>query len=133
MFNRVTRNTAHLCVGVLICLQLLLSSALSYAAPGNIDLTSYLCAPSGQALSPSAEAALKDLLELLGEDSEDTEPPSGHCDLCTLSNIALLTPEQRLCDQPDGQQLPVFVAFEIGLVHKAQGPPTGSRAPPYFI
>lgn len=133
MFNRVTRNTAHFCVRVLICLQLLLSSTLSYAAPGNIDLTSYLCAPSGQPMSPNAEAALTDLLELLGEDSEDTEQPSGHCDLCTLSNIALLTSEQRLCDQPDGQQLPVFVAFEIGLVHKAQGPPTGSRAPPYFI
>lgn len=133
MFDRVTRNTAHLCARLLICLQLLLSSTLSYAAPGNIDLASFLCSPSGQALSPSAEVALKDLLELLGEDSEDTEPPSGHCDLCTLSNGAMLTPEQRLCDQSFGKQLPVYAAFEIGLVRKAQGPPTGSRAPPNFI
>jgi hypothetical protein len=133
MFNRVTRNAAYLCVRVLICLQLLLSSTVSYASQGDIDLASFLCSPSGQPLSPSAEAALTDLLKLLGEDSEETEPPNGHCDLCTVSNVAMLTPDQRLGDQPVSKQLPVFVAFETSLVHKAQGPPTGSRAPPYFI
>lgn len=133
MLNRVTKNTARFCARLFICLQLLLPSTLSYAAPSHMDLSSLLCSPSGQPISPSAEAALKDLTELLGEDGDDTKEPSGHCDMCTLSTVALPSPNISFFEQSLGQHLPIYAAFEIGLVHKAQGPPTGSRAPPHLL
>lgn len=133
MLNRVTKNTVHFCARLLICLQLLLPSALSYAAPGHMDLSSLLCSPSGQSLSLGAEAALKELSEFLGEPVNDTEPSDGYCDKCTVSYAALLPPSQSFRGPLLGQPIPAYTSFEIGLVHKAQGPPTGSRAPPAFI
>lgn len=133
MLTRVTKNTAHFCARLFICLQLLLPSALSYAAPSHMDLSSFMCSPSGQPLSPSAQQTLKDLAELLGEHRDDTEVPSDHCDMCILSTLALASVDLSFCGQSLGQHVPIYPAFEIGLVHKVHGPPTGSRAPPTFI
>ena len=133
MVNRVTISIAHLCVRLFVCLLLLLPSALSFAASSNTDLSSLLCSPSGQTLSPTAEAALRDLSVLLGETDNETVPPNEHCKMCTLSTIALPSPQQSACGATFTKQPPIYIAFEAGLVHKAQGPPSGSRAPPTSI
>ena len=133
MFKRVTRDTAHLCARLFICLQLLLPSALSYAAPSNLHLSSLLCSPSGQTVSPSAALALKELAELLEEESGDEEPNSGPCDKCTLSPVGLPSLAHIAVTRFSRTQGTIYAAFEIGLVKKAQGPPTGSRAPPIFL
>jgi len=128
MVNRVTISIAHLCVRLFVCLLLLLPSALSFAASSNTDLSSLLCSPSGQTLSPTAEAALRDLSVLLGETDNETVPPNEH-----WSTIALPSPQQSACGATFTKQPPIYIAFEAGLVHKAQGPPSGSRAPPTSI
>ena len=133
MVNRVTISIAHLCVRLFVCWLFLVPSALSFAASNNTDLSSLLCSPSGQPLSPSAEAALRDLSILLGETDNETAPPNEHCEMCTLSTIALPSPEQSPCAATFKKQPPIYIAFETGLVHKAQGPPSGSRAPPSSI
>jgi len=130
MFNCVTKNTALFCARLFICLQLLLPSALSFATPNYADLSQLMCSPSGQSLSSEAQAALSDLVDLLQDTDEAPEAPNDHCDTCTISTVALEAPELVLSKQSIGKQLSVYVAFNVGLVHKAQGPPTGSRAPP---
>lgn len=92
-----------------------------------------LCSPSGQAVSPSAVLALKELMELLGEEDDDTEPRSDHCDMCTLSYITFPSLAQVAGQSPLRTQSTVYAAFEVGFVYRPHGPPTGSRAPPYFI
>ncbi len=129
MLNRITKRTVQLCARLFICLLLMLQSTLTYASPNNSDLSQLLCSPSDQPISPDTQAALKVLADLIG-DTEDPEASKSHCEMCTLSGIALVSPEQVLCEQTLGTLLPVYASFNIGLVHKAQGPPTGSRAPP---
>ena len=81
-------------------------------------------------MSSETRAALSDLAELLQDRDEAPEAPNDHCDMCTISSVALEAPELVLGELSIGKQLPVYGVFSIGLVHKAQGPPTGSRAPP---
>jgi len=133
MLNRATRNTAQFCARLLVCWLLLVPGALSYAAPAHNDLASLLCSPAEQTLSPSAETALKDLSHLLGQTNEDTAPSNGHCEFCTLVGAALPSPEQKLFKTSFEQQQSCYAAFEIGFVYKAQGPPSGSRAPPTLL
>ncbi|WP_371395817.1 DUF2946 family protein [Fretibacter rubidus] len=133
MVNRVTKSIAPLCVRLIVCWLLLVPSALSFAASNNTDLSSLLCSPSGQPLNPSAKAALRDLSEVLGETDNEPVPPNEHCEMCTLSTIVLPSPEHSACAATFTKQPPTYIAFETGLVHKAQGPPSGSRAPPTSI
>lgn len=133
MMNRITKSIAHLCVRLLVCWLLLLPSAVSFDAKYSTDLSTLLCSPSGQPLGPSAEAALKDLSVFLGDTDNDTVPLNKHCEMCTLSTIVLPSPEHSACAATFTKQPPTYIAFEPGLVHKAQGPPSGSRAPPTSI
>lgn len=133
MLTRVTKHTAQFCARLFICLLLLVPSALSYAVPANGSLASLMCSPSGQSLSPEAASNLAELAELLGETSEETETRNSHCDVCTLSFVVLPSPMQSVSCPALGKGEASYVGYEIGLVHKAQGPPTGSRAPPFFI
>lgn len=133
MMNRVTKTIAHFGVRLFVCWLLLVPSALSFAAANNTDLSSLLCSPSGQPLSPGAEAALRDLSMVLGETDNETVPPNEHCEMCTLSTMVLPSPEYSAYASTFAKQPPAYIVFETSFVYKAQGPPSGSRAPPTTI
>lgn len=130
MMNCAIKSMAHFCVRLFVCWLLLVPSVQSFAAANSPDLSSLLCSPSHQPLSPSAEAALRDLSALLEETDGEADPPNEHCEMCTLSTIALPSPSHSACAAAFIKQPSIYIAFETGLVHKAQGPPSGSRAPP---
>lgn len=114
---------------LVLILQALLPGMMAGAAPKHLDLSHYLCAPSGE-LSPELRAGAERIAKLLGE-APPGEPHSGeHCPMCTLAQGAHL-PEPVMVDLPVTFARDHVVArFKPGLIREAQGPPLGSRGPP---
>jgi hypothetical protein len=115
-----------------IILQAVLPGSLAVGESNGVDVSRFLCAPSGE-MSPETRAAAERIARLLGEDLPDQQPTGEHCPLCTLVHGVPL-PEPIALDAPTAfPREQVFVRFEPGLVHRAQGPPLGSRGPPSHI
>ncbi|MDP2214020.1 DUF2946 family protein [Phenylobacterium sp.] len=120
---------ARLLAVTAVTLQMLLPGSLAVAGTNGGDLSRLMCAPSGE-ISAETRAAAARLADITGEQRPDPAPSDDHCALCTLPYAA-------------GPNTPTFVAapcrFAVevepapcqpGLVHRTQGPPLGSRAPP---
>ncbi len=133
MRRSVRYRAASLLAVLAIVLQGLLPGTLAVAESKDIDVSRFICAPSGQ-VSADAKAALEALAKLLGEEAPEHPSFDGHCPLCTLVQ-AMPLPEPVTLAAPAGL---VSVALHVRhesdrLVRKAQGPPLGSRGPPLHL
>ncbi|MBA3067388.1 MAG: DUF2946 domain-containing protein [Hyphomonas sp.] len=112
-----------------VVLQVLLPGTLAVAQSQDIDLSRYLCAPDDQ-MSAQARAMAERLAGVLDDEAPDHLIPDGHCPLCTLVQAAVL-PDPVLVAAPVRFISETgFVRYVPAFVHKAQGPPLGSRGPP---
>ncbi|MFW6413332.1 MAG: DUF2946 family protein [Oceanicaulis sp.] len=115
-----------------IVLQAFLPGSIAVAEADGVDVSRFLCAPSGE-MSPETRAAAERIARLLGETGPDEAPVDGHCPLCTLVHGAPL-PEPVSIAEPSAVPLEAkSTRYEPGLARKAQGPPLGSRGPPSHI
>ena len=115
-----------------IILQVFLPGTMAVAESNGVDVSRFMCAPSGE-ISLETYAAAERIAKLLGEDLPDDPPSGDHCPLCTLVHGVPL-PEPTALDAPTAfAREQAFVQFEPGLVREAQGPPLGSRGPPSHI
>ena len=131
------KNAIHMriarCLAVLaIALQVFLPASLAVADASGMDVSGYICAPSGE-ISPESRAAAERLAKLLGEEFPSDPSPDGHCPLCTFVHSALMPKPATLTAPAVYAHEQVFVRYEPGLVRKPQGPPLGSRGPPAHI
>lgn len=136
MLSRMKRITgpspARFLAMLAIILQAFLPGSMAVAESSGVDASRFMCAPSGE-MSPETRAAAERIAKLLGEDLPDEQPPGDHCSLCTLVHGVPL-PQPAVFDAPTTfAREKVFVRFEPGLLHQAQGPPLGSRGPPSYI
>lgn len=115
-----------------IILQALLPGTMAVAESNGVDVSRFMCAPSGE-MSPETRAAAERIARLLGEDLPDEQPSGDHCPLCTIVHGVPL-PEPAAFDAPTAfPREQTCVRYEPGLVQQAQGPPLGSRGPPSHI
>jgi hypothetical protein len=112
-----------------VALQMLLPGSMAVAGANGGDLSRLMCAPSGE-ISAETRAAAARLAELTGEEGPQEAPSDVHCALCT-------PPGATGPNDPAQLAVPCVFAIELaltadlpGLVHRAQGPPLGARAPP---
>ena len=131
------RNIRHRAASVFamlaIVLQVSLPATLAVAESNGVDVSRFICTPSGQ-VSAEAKAALEELAKLLGEEAPDHQPLSGHCPFCTLAHAIPLPEPVALAVPAEYASVVDFVRTEPGsLVHEAQGPPLGSRGPPLVL
>ncbi|WP_298913079.1 hypothetical protein [uncultured Algimonas sp.] len=92
------------------------------------DMSGYLCSETGRA-SAEAVAAVRDLLALVGETENDSDP-APHCPDCIAPNIIAGAPPHGLlvpASRPRSDQTFPAQAHARPCV---RGPPLGSRAPP---
>jgi len=115
-----------------IILQALLPGTMAVAESNGVDVSRFMCVPSGE-MSPETRAAAERIAKLLGEDLPDEQAPGDHCPLCTLVHGVPLPEPAALNAPPAFEREQSFGRFEPGLVHRAQGPPLGSRGPPFHI
>lgn len=131
--TRMTRfKTARLLAMLAIVLQALLPGSIAVAEARGVDVSRFMCAPTGE-MSPETRAAAERIARLLGEDLPDEQPSGEHCPLCTLVHGVPLPEPASLNAPPAFEREQAFIRFEPGLVHRAQGPPLGSRGPPSHI
>lgn len=123
---------ARLLAMLALALQVLLPGSMAVAQSNDVDVSRFICAPSGQ-ISQEGLAAAQRLASLLGEDAPGEPPQDGHCPLCTMVHGVPL-PEPVVVAAPVVPiRETVLVRFEPRLVCRAQGPPLGSRGPPTHI
>ncbi len=130
MFRSVAHKPARALAMLALCLQIFMPGIMAVAQPGGVDVARYLCSPSGLPPTVQAERAITHIAGLLGEDTPQDLQINGHCPYCTLvvaAPLPLSSVSEALFTYTEG---PIYDAFHAGFVHKAQGPPTGSRAPP---
>ena len=131
--KRSLRHPLARCLAVLaLVLQLLLPGTMAAAQSGQVNVSRYLCAPSGH-VTEASRASAERLAKALGD--ETPAPPlfDGHCPLCTLVHAAplpvppvLSSPARVFVRVPDA-------VYQPPLVRLVQGPPLGSRGPPIDI
>ena len=132
MFRRSGLGPARLLAVLAIVLQALLPGSLALAAPEGVDVSHFLCTPSGE-ISPDARAAAERIARLLGEEPPDDRASGEHCSFCTPVQGAP-APDPIIIAVPKAFPLEQgCVRCEPRLVHKAQGPPLGSRGPPSHL
>ena len=133
MKRNIRHRAASFFALLAIVLQGLLPGTLAVAEANGVDVSRFICAPSGQ-LSADAKAAIEALAKLLGEEVPDDQPFDGHCPYCTLVHAIPLPEPVTLAAPAEHASVVGSVRYEPGsLVHKAQGPPLGSRGPPLFL
>lgn len=128
--KRSLRHLLARCLAVLaLSLQLLLPGTMAAAQSGQVDVSRYLCAPSGH-VTEASRAAAERLAKALGDETPAQPLFDGHCPLCTLVHAAplpappvLTSPRRVFVRVPDG-------VYQPPLVRLVQGPPLGSRGPP---
>lgn len=132
MKHTPVQAAARLLAILAVFLQVLLPGSLAAAQSQGIDLSRFICAPDGE-LSAQSRAMAERLAGVLDGEAPDHQRADGDCPLCTLVHGAVL-PEPILVAAS------VLFIFETGFVryvpafvHKAQGPPLGSRGPPAHI
>jgi len=120
---------ARLLAVMAVTLQVLLPGSMAVAGARGDDLSGLMCAPSGE-VSAEGRAAAERLAVLLGDEQPHEAPADAHCGLCTLP-YAVPTADRTLVAAPFRFTAKVEpCSYQPGLVHRAQGPPLGSRAPP---
>ena len=110
-------------------LQVLLPVSMAQAQSQGVDVSRFICAPTGE-VSPESRAAAEWIAKLLGEETPDEHSSDRHCPACTLSHAAALPDPITVavpCASPRGQ---MSVRYRPGLIREAQGPPVGARGPP---
>lgn len=132
MKRTIGTSPARFLAMLAITLQALLPGSIAVAETKGVYVSRFMCAPSGE-MSPETRAAAERIARLLGEDLPDEQPSGEHCPLCTLVHGVPLPEPAALNATPSFEREQVFVRFEPGLVHRAQGPPLGSRGPPIHI
>ncbi len=115
-----------------ILLQAVLPGAMAAADPKGLDVSRFICAPSGE-LTPETRAAAERIARLLGEHSPAEPQSDGHCPLCTLAHDMPLAEPAAIAAPFIFSHKQVLLRFEPGLVRRAQGSPLGSRGPPSHI
>lgn len=115
-----------------IILQALLPGTMALADTTGVDVSRFICAPSGQ-LSPESRAAAERVAFLLGEEIPDDRQLGEHCAFCTLANGFTLPVPFTLEVPYSFHDNAPCLRYEPGFAHKAQGPPLGSRGPPTHI
>lgn len=120
----------RLLAAVLVLLQAALPASLAMAAESGVDPSRFICSPSGQ-LTPEAKAAAEQIARLLGEVPDDSPDVEDHCPHCTLAQQAALPVLVQHIAPTRSADHKIFLRHERGLVHEAQGPPLGSRGPPF--
>jgi len=132
MQHAPVQAAARLLAILAVFLQVLLPGSLAAAQSQDTDLSRFICAPDGE-LSAQSRAMAERLAGVLDEEAPDHQSADGHCPLCTLVHGAVL-PEPVLVSAPVRfTSEPGFVRYVPAFVHKAQGPPLGSRGPPAHI
>ena len=115
-----------------MALQVFLPGAVAVAESKGVDVSRFLCAPSG-IMSAQSQATVERLAALLDDESDRQQAPDTHCPLCTLAQSAI-PPEPVAAPALAWTPVPcVYVRYEPGFVHQAQGPPLGSRGPPSLV
>lgn len=127
---RFGHNTARVIAILSICFQVMLPSAMAVAQSNGINIASYLCTPSGNAPSAEAVQAISEAMYVLGEDMSDDAPLGEHCSLCTLSLGTDLPNPEQVATFVFYASASIYLPYQIGLAHLAQGPPRHSRGPP---
>lgn len=129
MTRALGARLARLLAVMAVTLQVLLPGSMAVAGAKGGDLSGLMCAPSG-GVSAESRAATERLAALLGEDPPDETPADEHCAPCTPPYVGALN-DRTLVAVPCRFITEVeHVIHQPGLVHRAQGPPVGSRAPP---
>lgn len=132
MMRTTGLSLARLLAMLAIILQALMPGTMAVAESNGVDVSRFMCAPSGE-MSPETRAAAERIAKLLGEDLPDEQPSGDHCPLCTLVHGVPL-PQPAAIDPPTTfPRKQTCVRYEPGLVQQAQGPPLGSRGPPSHI
>lgn len=120
---------ARLLAVMAVTLQVLLPGSMAVAGANGGDLQVLMCAPSGE-VTAEGRAATERLAILLGGEQPDEAPADEHCAQCTLP-YAVPVADRTLVAAPFRFTAKVEpCSYQPGLVHRAQGPPLGSRAPP---
>lgn len=131
--KRVTGLTLARFAAVLaIILQAFLPGTMAVAESNGVDVSRFMCGPSGE-VSPETRAAAERIAKLLGEDLPDEQPPGDHCPFCTLVHGVPLPQPAAFDASTAFPREQTCVRYEPGLVQQAQGPPLGSRGPPSHI
>jgi len=124
------------CLTLALVLQSLLPASLTIAAQAGYDVSNFICTPSKLTPSTKAQAHVKELLILLGENGPHEPNPSEkeHCSNCVISfNTIEPTPLIYLTPTAFSAQAPLYIFKLNRLVALARGPPLGGRAPPKFL
>ncbi len=133
MKRRIRYRAGRLLAVLAICLQAVLPGTLTVAHASGVDVSRFLCAPAGDALSSEIASAALRIAALAQDELPDQQSTGDHCALCTLAQGVPL-PEVSSLSVPARFVLEDhFAGYEPGLIHKAQGPPLGSRGPPRHI
>lgn len=129
MTRALGARLARLLAAMAITLQVLLPGSQAVAGVQDGDLSRLMCAPSGE-VTAEGRAATERLAILLGDEHPDEAPADAHCALCTLP-YAVPVADRTLVAAPLRFTAKVEpCSYHPRLVHRAQGPPLGSRAPP---
>lgn len=132
MKHASVKVAARLLAILAVVLQVLLPGPLAAAQSQGTDLSRFICALDGE-LSSQTRAMAERLADALDEGAPDHLNPDGHCPLCMLAQAAVL-PDPVLVAAPIRFISETgFVHYLPGIVHKAQGPPLGSRGPPTHL
>lgn len=130
MKRGIAYSVARFLAMLAVTAQVLLPGTLAVAASNGVDVSRFICAPSGQ-LPAEAQAAIELMAELLGDEAPDHEPSDGHCPFCTLVHVIPLPERPTMAAPATFAPDRGYVRYEAGgFVRKAPELPRGSRGPP---
>jgi hypothetical protein len=129
MMSKRVSNVGRFLATLAMVLQALLPGTLAVAESQGVDVSRFVCAPSGE-FSPQSRKTAERLAALFGDEPPDDEHADEHCPLCTLSHTVLLIAPVNLVAPIRPNNTPVLARYSPGLVYEARGPPLGSRGPP---
>ena len=121
-----------LAIGLLA--QLSLPWVQSKAVEAGFNAAPYICNLDGRAPSTQAQAHIRALLTLAGQDIPPEDVPAmEHCAACIMQSVGIMTASQFLTTSHSVKaRKAAFPKTRPEIYHFAQGPPLGSRAPPLF-
>ena len=128
----------HIALPLVLALGLLVQLSLpwvqSKASEAGFNAAPYICNLDGRAPTTQAQAHIRALLTLAGQDIPPEDVPAmEHCAACIMQSIGIMTASQFLTtSQNFMSRKAAFPKTRPEIYHFAQGPPLGSRAPPFF-
>lgn len=128
----------HIALPLIIALGLLAQLSLpwvqSKAVEAGFNAAPYICNLDGRAPTTQAQAHIRALLTLAGQDIPPEDAPAmEHCAACIMPSIGNMMASQSLDTAHSVKaRKGTFPKTRPEIYHFAQGPPLGPRAPPLF-